>query len=122
MRLTHYLAFAAMASAAPVDSDRKSLAVTGGYTYSYHFSSAKGSNPTFLLLHGFPSSSYDWRKQIPLLRDAGYGIIAPDLLGYGETSKPAAVGEYALSKISGHVAEILKHEKVTSVIGVGHDL
>lgn len=124
MRFTHFLPFLAAASAAasPDQSDLKTLSVTGGHVYSYHFSPPVGENETVLLLHGFPSSSYDWRNLIPALRAAGYGIVAPDLLGCGETSHPDAVEEYAYSKLSGHVAEILAHEKLDSVIGVGHDL
>ena len=44
--------------------------------------------PTLLLLHGFPSSSNQWRNLIPLL-SATYHIIAPDLPGFGLTTVPA---------------------------------
>ena len=77
-------------------TDRKTLSVTGGFTYSYINIKAQDSNPTFLLLHGFPSSVYDWRKQITSLSEAGYGILAPDLLGYGETDHPDDVGIHAV--------------------------
>ncbi|PVI05896.1 alpha/beta-hydrolase [Periconia macrospinosa] len=124
MRLIQLLPFLGLAFAAPSQGpfDRKTFTVAGGHVYSYHFNPPQGDKPTILLLHGFPSSLYDWRKTVPDLRAAGYGVIAPDLLGYGETSKPTAVEEYAFSKVSGHVAEILAHENVKSVIGVGHDI
>ncbi|MBM85907.1 MAG: alpha/beta hydrolase [Rhodospirillaceae bacterium] len=41
--------------------------------------------PAVLLLHGFPELAYSWRKVIPVLADAGYYVIAPDLRGYGRT-------------------------------------
>ena len=41
-----------------------------------------------VLLHGFPDSSYMWRKQIPVLVEAGYRVIAPDLRGFGQSDKP----------------------------------
>jgi len=102
-------------------ADRKQISVKGGHKYSYIFIKAKGKKPTFLLVHGFPSSVYDWRKQIADLTAAGYGVIAPDLLGYGETSHPASVEEYSRHKISASVVEILEHEGLKQVIGVGHD-
>jgi soluble epoxide hydrolase/lipid-phosphate phosphatase len=102
-------------------STRKILSIQHGPKYSYLYQVAKSGKPTFLLLHGFPSSSYDWRKQIADLGAAGYGVLAPDLLGYGETDKPNTLDAYTFSNISGHVAKILEHEKLTQVIGVGHD-
>lgn len=44
--------------------------------------------PVLLLLHGFPSSSHQFRELIPLLADQ-YRIIAPDLPGFGFTEVPA---------------------------------
>ena len=45
------------------------------------------TNPTILLLHGFPSSSHQYRDLIPLLADK-YRVIAPDLPGFGFTEVP----------------------------------
>ncbi len=45
-------------------------------------------NPTLLLLHGFPSSSHQFRELIPLLADK-FHLIAPDLPGFGFTEVPA---------------------------------
>src|SRR3984885_1467011 len=42
--------------------------------------------PCVLLLHGFPELAYSWRKVIPILADAGYHVVAPDLRGYGRTT------------------------------------
>ncbi|MBP2169339.1 pimeloyl-ACP methyl ester carboxylesterase [Erwinia toletana] len=46
------------------------------------------SNPTLLLLHGFPTSSHQFRELIPLLADQ-FHIIAPDLPGFGFSEVPA---------------------------------
>lgn len=99
----------------------KSLSVQDGINYSYILEKAKEAKPTFLLLHGFPSAAHDWRKQIKDLTTAGYGVLAPDLLGYGETAHPTEVEAYAMSKMSAHIAKILEHESLEHVIGVGHD-
>jgi haloalkane dehalogenase len=42
----------------------------------------------FLCLHGEPSWSYLYRKMIPLLVDAGFRCLAPDLIGFGKSDKP----------------------------------
>lgn len=54
-----------------------------------------------LLLHGEPSWSYLYRHMIPPLRDAGLRVIAPDLLGFGKSDKPARKSDYSYA---GHVA------------------
>ena len=54
-----------------------------------------------LLLHGEPSWSYLYRKMIPPLRDAGFRVIAPDLIGFGKSDKPVRQSEYSYA---GHVA------------------
>lgn len=42
--------------------------------------------PLALLLHGFPDLAYGWRHLIPMLADAGYHVVAPDLRGFGRTT------------------------------------
>ncbi|MCR9078214.1 MAG: haloalkane dehalogenase [Hyphomonadaceae bacterium] len=48
-----------------------------------------------LCLHGQPSWSYLYRKMIPLLTDAGFRVMAPDLIGFGRSDKPASMDDYA---------------------------
>jgi haloalkane dehalogenase len=54
-----------------------------------------------LLLHGEPTWSYLYRKMIPPLLDAGLRVIAPDLVGFGRSDKPAAQEDYSYAR---HVA------------------
>jgi pimeloyl-ACP methyl ester carboxylesterase len=49
----------------------------------------EGAGPAVVLLHGFPDSSALWRHQIPILVEAGYRVIAPDLRGFGPSDRPA---------------------------------
>jgi haloalkane dehalogenase len=51
-----------------------------------------------LLLHGEPSWSYLYRKMVPPLLDAGLRVIAPDLIGFGRSDKPAAVEDYTYAR------------------------
>lgn len=100
----------------------KSLVLSTGHTYSYvHIPPSNPAKPTILFLHGFPSSCYDWRHQIKFFPLHGYGILAPDLLGYGGTSKPASAEEYKAKKMATEMTEILDHERLTKVHAVSHD-
>jgi haloalkane dehalogenase len=54
-----------------------------------------------LLLHGEPSWSYLYRHMIPILRNAGHRVIAPDLIGFGKSDKPTRKSDYSYA---GHVA------------------
>lgn len=93
-----------------------------GHTYAYiHHPPSTSNKPTLLLLHGFPSTSYDWRHQIPYLKSLGYGVLVPDLLGYGLSSKPFAVEPYIGHFMASDMVSILDHESIQAVIGVGHD-
>ena len=98
-----------------------STKLSNGTTYSYVHVPAKDGKPYLLLLHGFPSSAYDWRHQVNHFSDRGYGLIIPDLLGYGGTDKPTEKDSYRLKKMSDEFAEILDTLKVEKVVGVGHD-
>jgi hypothetical protein len=63
----------------------KSLTTNSGHTYVYDFVPASNtSKPTLFLLHGYPASRHDWEHQIAALNAEGYGIVAPDLLGFGQ--------------------------------------
>jgi soluble epoxide hydrolase / lipid-phosphate phosphatase len=100
----------------------KQFKLQDGTTYAYIFQAPTSpSKPTFLLLHGWPSSSYDWRHQIKGLTGHGYGVLVPDMLGYGDTDSPSEWEAYSFRRMSGHVNEILEHEGLGKVIGVGHD-
>ena len=56
------------------------------------------ASSVIVLLHGNPSWSYLWRHQIGPLVDAGYRVIAPDLVGMGMSDKPAALDDYTVDR------------------------
>jgi pimeloyl-ACP methyl ester carboxylesterase len=61
-----------------------------------HYQEAGNVNaPAMVLIHGFTSSTLVWSKVFLKLADAGYRVIAPDMLGYGYTAKPRN-GEYTI--------------------------
>ncbi len=51
-----------------------------------------------LLLHGEPSWSYLYRKMIPVLTAAGHRVVAPDLVGFGRSDKPARREDYTYQR------------------------
>ena len=58
----------------------------------------EGEGQTVLLLHGEPSWSYLYRKMIPVLTDAGLRAVAPDLIGFGRSDKPAEQSDYTYAR------------------------
>ncbi|PNY21872.1 hydrolase [Tolypocladium capitatum] len=58
--------------------------------------------PSVLLLHGFPSSSHQFRNLIPLLASKGYRVIAPDLPGFGFTTVPDSY-TYSFANLAGTI-------------------
>lgn len=78
--------------------------------------------PALLFLHGFPTSSRLWRHQVQYFNKQGFFICAPDLPGFGQTSKPLETEAYRASLICKDILEILDKESVDKVIAIGHGL
>ena len=53
---------------------------------------------TVLLLHGEPSWSFLYRRMIPVLTEAGLRVVAPDLVGFGRSDKPAEVADHSYAR------------------------
>ncbi|QFT77953.1 haloalkane dehalogenase [Erythrobacter sp. THAF29] len=54
--------------------------------------------PPVFLFHGEPSWSFLYRKMIPVLLDAGFRCLAPDLIGFGKSDKPDDIGFYTYDR------------------------
>jgi pimeloyl-ACP methyl ester carboxylesterase len=78
-----------------------------------------GEGPAVLLIHGMAGSSETWAPVVPLLaRD--HTVIAPDLLGHGDSAKPR--GDYSLGALASGIRDLLValgHDRVTVA---GHSL
>jgi haloalkane dehalogenase len=72
-----------------------------------------------LLLHGEPSWSFLYRKMIPPLAGAGLRVVAPDLVGFGRSDKPADPSDYSYARLVGWtrslVFDVLDLRRVTLV-------
>lgn len=67
----------------------------GGTLRVHHVEAGASDAPPVLLMHGQPSWSYLYRHMIPLLAEAGLRPIAPDLVGFGRSDKPARREDYS---------------------------
>ncbi|MGI8558929.1 MAG: alpha/beta fold hydrolase [Solirubrobacteraceae bacterium] len=77
-----------------------------------------GEGPLLLFLHGFPSSSYDWKQVLPLL--PGFAAVAFDFLGFGLSEKPHDV-VYSLFD-QADLTEQLIGSEARRVVIVAHDM
>jgi len=77
----------------------------------------KGNPERVLLIHGLAGSSKTWDDVIPSLAEH-YDVIAPDLLGHGESAKPT--GDYSLGAFASGLRDLLAILGVPSVTIVGH--
>ena len=82
-----------------------------------------GSGPPLLLLHGAPQSHVSWRIVAPRFARS-YTVIAPDLRGYGDSSKPAdgeGHANYSKRAMALDQVEVMKHFGFDRFPVVGHD-
>jgi pimeloyl-ACP methyl ester carboxylesterase len=81
----------------------------------------QGSGPVVLMCHGFPESWYSWRHQLAALAQAGYHAVAPDMRGYGQTERPAAIDQYTLLHLVGDMVGVLDALEAETAVIAGHD-
>ncbi len=79
-----------------------------------------GTGPAVVLLHGFPYTWAAWRKLMPLLRDAGFTVIAPDLRGLGDSAK-ADTG-FAKVNVAEDVRQVVRSLGFEAINLVGTDI
>ena len=60
-----------------------------------HIDEGPRDAPTVLLMHGEPVWSFLYRKMIPVLCEAGFRVVAPDLVGFGRSDKPTRAADYS---------------------------
>jgi len=105
---------AALDRAAP-DATMFKTAVIDGVDIAYR-EAGDPSNPTVLLLHGFPTSSHMFRNLIPDLAQ-DYHVIAPDYPGFGASAMPpAATFEYSFANIADMMTDLLDQKGVDTYV------
>jgi pimeloyl-ACP methyl ester carboxylesterase len=78
-----------------------------------------GDGPVILLIHGITGSSAQWETTMELL-ESDYTVIAPDLLGHGESAKPR--GDYSLGAYASGLRDLLAWLEMPAATVVGHSL
>ena len=76
---------------------------------------------TVLLMHGEPSWSYLYRHMIPVITAAGHRCVAPDLVGFGRSDKPAARTDYTYQRHVDWMTEWLTTLDLTDITLVCQD-
>ncbi|KAH7972521.1 hypothetical protein HPB52_013003 [Rhipicephalus sanguineus] len=86
----------------------------------HYVSAGSRDKPLVLLLHGFPDFWFSWKYQILDLKK-DFWVVVPDLRGYGQSSKPASVDDYQVSKLVEDVHGLVKSLGRQKVTVIGHD-
>jgi pimeloyl-ACP methyl ester carboxylesterase len=97
-------------------------------TFSHHMASVNGIQMHYViggqgdpvvLLHGWPQTWYEWRKVMPALAK-NYTVIAPDLRGLGDSSKPST--GYDTKNAAEDIHQLVTQLGFESIFLVGHDI
>ena len=87
-----------------------------------------GGNPNgtpVLLWHGFLGTGYSWHKVMPLLAEAGFSILVPEMRGYGDSDKPAGTEGYDARALAEQFRELVRQTGFGSaepIILAAHDM
>jgi len=78
--------------------------------------------PLILCVHGWPENWYSWRHQMTHFAALGYRVAAMDVRGYGQSSRPEAIGAYTITELAGDVAAVINQlSSDGTAILFGHD-
>jgi len=77
-----------------------------------------GRGDAVVLLHGWPQTWYEWRKIIPALAER-YRVIAPDMRGLGDSSRPAT--GYDKRTVAADIYQLVRQLGHERIFLVGHD-
>ncbi len=92
----------------------------GTKIYYNYFSGNK--EPTLVFLHGVGANWTVWSKEIEFFQKEGFSTMTLDLRGHGMSEAPESKEKYKLPYFSKDVHAILKKEKITNFVLIGHSL
>lgn len=98
-------------------ADRSRFAEVGGVRVHYQ-EAGDASDPPVVLIHGFLASNFVWRDVLLPLAGRGFRVVAPDLVGFGFSGKPAD-GEYTIGAQARAVTGLLDELKIERATLVG---
>lgn len=97
------------------DSQRQHLEM------AYMHLPAKGTRPTVILLHGKNFAADYWEKTARYLHEKGYGVLMPDQIGFGKSSKPAHY-QFSFEALANNTRALVDSLKVDKLIVMGHSM
>ena len=93
----------------------------GGQLRVHYVDEGPSDAAPVLLIHGEPSWSYLYRKMIPIIVDAGHRVVAPDLVGFGRSDKPAEKNDYTFQRHVDWMTSWLEQVDLQDVTFFGQD-
>jgi haloalkane dehalogenase len=93
----------------------------GGTIRMHYLDEGPKDGEVILCMHGQPSWSYLYRHMIPILTDAGYRCIAPDLVGFGKSDKPTSIDDYTYARHVEWVRQLTANIGLKDITLIGQD-
>jgi haloalkane dehalogenase len=93
----------------------------GGSLRIHHLDEGPPNGEIVLCMHGQPSWSYLYRHMIPILNEAGLRVLAPDLVGFGRSDKPATREDYTFQRQVDWLTAWLTQNDVQAATFFGQD-
>lgn len=93
---------------------------SGRHSTSY-LATGPEDGPLVVFVHGWPELSWSWRHQLPVFAALGFRAVAPDLRGYGRSTRYDRTEDYTLEEITADMVELLDGLGRDQAVWVGHD-
>ena len=93
----------------------------GGRLRMHYVDEGPADGEPVLLLHGQPVWSYSFRKMIPPLTAAGCRVVAPDIVGFGRSDKPARRSDYTFARHVHWMHGFVRGLSLANITLLGHD-
>lgn len=90
--------------------------LVGGSLRVHYLDEGPLGAPVVLMMHGQPSWSFLYRRMVPPVVAAGYRVLAPDLVGFGRSDKPADRGAYTYEAYVAWMLEWLDRRELSNVV------
>src|SRR2546422_1065434 len=81
----------------------------------------RNTSSPMLFSQGWPETWYSWRHQLPVLAQAGFRALAPDMRGYGRSDAPGPIEAYTQLHIVGDMVGLIDALEIPEAVIVGHD-
>jgi haloalkane dehalogenase len=93
----------------------------GGSLRVHYLDEGPRGSDTVLLMHGEPSWSYLYRKMVPIIVAEGFRAVAPDLVGFGRSDKPAHRDDYTYQRHVDWMQALIDHMNLINITLVCQD-